>query len=71
MTSYRICPGKYFAEAAIFINIASVLHVFDITPPLDHNGQPIKIHPRMSDGLVSYVLLHPMPFESAYADMSL
>ncbi|KAI0712382.1 O-methylsterigmatocystin oxidoreductase [Earliella scabrosa] len=50
----RICPGKYFAEAAIFINIASVLHVFDITPPLDHNGQPIKIHPRMSDGLVSY-----------------
>nr|VWO96834.1 N/A [Ganoderma boninense] len=30
----RICPGRYFAEASLFLNIASILHVFDITPPL-------------------------------------
>ncbi|KAI0752766.1 cytochrome P450 [Daedaleopsis nitida] len=50
----RICPGRYFADAALFINVASVLHVFDITAPLDENGQTIKINPGMTDGLLSY-----------------
>ncbi|KAI0752761.1 cytochrome P450 [Daedaleopsis nitida] len=49
----RICPGRYFAEAALFINTASLLHVFDITPPVDEDGNPVKIVPQMSDGLVS------------------
>lgn len=51
----RICPGCHYAEAALFINTASLLHVFDITPPLDEDGKPIKIHPTMSDGLVTWV----------------
>ena len=49
----RICPGRYYAEAALFINTASVLHVFDIMPPLDQDGRPIRIEPRMTDGLVT------------------
>ncbi|OSD07365.1 CyP450 monooxygenase [Trametes coccinea BRFM310] len=40
----RICPGRHFALASLFINIASLLHVFDITPPLDENGQPIRVN---------------------------
>ncbi|KAI0697621.1 cytochrome P450 [Cerioporus squamosus] len=36
----RICPGRYFAQAGLFITVASVLHVFDITPPLDDQGPP-------------------------------
>ncbi|KAI0767308.1 CyP450 monooxygenase [Fomes fomentarius] len=50
----RICPGRHYADDALFINIASALHVFDITPPLDESGRPIKIEPRMSDGMVTY-----------------
>ncbi|KAI0767311.1 CyP450 monooxygenase [Fomes fomentarius] len=50
----RICPGRHYADAALFINIASALHVFDITPPLDDDGRPVKIEPRMSDGIVTY-----------------
>ncbi|KAI0767394.1 cytochrome P450 [Fomes fomentarius] len=50
----RVCPGRYFAEAAIFINVAAALHVFDITPPLDEHGSPITIVPRVTDGAISH-----------------
>ncbi|KAI0697620.1 cytochrome P450 [Cerioporus squamosus] len=36
----RICPGRYFAQTGLFITVASILHVFDITPPLDGQGRP-------------------------------
>ncbi|TFK83547.1 cytochrome P450 [Polyporus arcularius HHB13444] len=50
----RICPGRFFAEAALFINIARVLHVFDIGPPLDEHGEVIQVEPKMKDGILSY-----------------
>ncbi|TBU24745.1 cytochrome P450 [Dichomitus squalens] len=50
----RICPGRYFAEAALFINIACALHVFNITQPLGEDGQPIEIKPGHTDSLISY-----------------
>ncbi len=49
----RICPGRHYADDALFVNIASALHVFNITPPLDDSGRPIKIEPCMSDGMVT------------------
>ncbi|KAM5536769.1 hypothetical protein V8D89_009487 [Ganoderma adspersum] len=49
-----ICPGRYFAEDMVFINVACVLHVFDITPPVGEDGRPIKIEHVLSDTLVSY-----------------
>ncbi|OJT15145.1 O-methylsterigmatocystin oxidoreductase [Trametes pubescens] len=48
-----ICPGRYFAHATLFIHIACVLHVFDVGPPLDEEGWPIKIEYRQSHGLAS------------------
>ncbi|RDX45834.1 cytochrome P450 [Lentinus brumalis] len=50
----RICPGRYFAEAAVFINVAAALHVFDITPPVDDAGKPINIIPTMTDGILTH-----------------
>ncbi|RDX45842.1 cytochrome P450 [Lentinus brumalis] len=52
----RICPGRHFAEETVFINMASVLHCFDIGPPLDDHGQPIKIVPAWTDGLFSFIV---------------
>ena len=49
----RICPGRHFSDAALFINVAMLLHAFDITPPLDDGGNEMKIEPRMKDGFVS------------------
>ncbi|RPD61610.1 cytochrome P450 [Lentinus tigrinus ALCF2SS1-6] len=50
----RICPGRYFAESSLFINVATVLHVFDIGLPVDEAGLPIKIVPDLTDGLLAY-----------------
>ena len=52
----RICPGRYFADTGLFINIASFLHVFDIGQPLDNAGNPIRIPHSMTDGFLSSVL---------------
>ncbi|KAI0369339.1 CyP450 monooxygenase [Pilatotrama ljubarskyi] len=51
----RICPGRHFADDALFINVASVLHVFDIVPALDEHGQPIPVEARMTSGFLSYL----------------
>ncbi|RPD62574.1 O-methylsterigmatocystin oxidoreductase [Lentinus tigrinus ALCF2SS1-6] len=51
----RICPGRYFAKDSLFLIIASVLHMFSITPPVDDHGQPVKVEPIMSDGFLSYL----------------
>ena len=49
----RICPGRHFGLAAVYINVASALHVFKFSPPLDEHGREIKIEPRMVSGFVS------------------
>ena len=52
-TSLSICPGRYFAQASLFLNIARVLHVLDIGPPIDEGGETIRVEPRMKDGILS------------------
>ncbi|OCH89273.1 cytochrome P450 [Obba rivulosa] len=55
----RICPGRYFSDISLFINVACVLHVFDITPVLDEHGNPRIPEIKMTTGFLS----HPVPFE--------
>ncbi|CDO69911.1 hypothetical protein BN946_scf184884.g70 [Trametes cinnabarina] len=50
----RKCPGRHFAEAALFILIASVLHVFEIGSPKDEDGRPVKLEYEQSHGFLSY-----------------
>ena len=52
----RICPGRYYADASLFVNVAMVLHVFNIVPPLDKDGREIKIEPKMTNGILSCVI---------------
>ena len=52
----RLCPGRYYADASLFINVAMVLHVFDISPPLDKDGKAMNINPQMTNGLLSCVM---------------
>ncbi|TBU37472.1 cytochrome P450 [Dichomitus squalens] len=49
----RVCPGRSFAEASLSIYCASVLHVFDILPPLDEHGRPVEMQYRPTDDMVS------------------
>ncbi|KAI0763625.1 cytochrome P450 [Trametes elegans] len=50
----RVCPGRHFARSALFIAVASVLHVFDVSLPVDENGEEIQVNYRPSGGLVSF-----------------
>ncbi|KAI8994152.1 cytochrome P450 [Trametes punicea] len=48
----RICPGRYLALPSLFINNASLLHVFDISLPLDDNRSQIRIVHEQSHGFI-------------------
>lgn len=58
---FRSCPGNHFADAALFIYIASALHTFNISPPQDENGRPIHIEPRGTNGMISSVISLRVP----------
>ena len=50
----RICPGRHFADATIFIVTSSVLSVFNVTKAKDENGDeiPVKAAVTVSSGIV-------------------
>ncbi|KAI0670902.1 CyP450 monooxygenase [Trametes maxima] len=49
----RICPGRHFANVALQIAIASLLHIFNIAAPVDEDGLPIHIEHTQEHGLLS------------------
>jgi len=53
----RICPGRHFVDATLFIVISSVLSVFNVTKAKDENGHDIPVKPVMTtrSGIVVYV----------------
>ncbi|KAI0767232.1 CyP450 monooxygenase [Fomes fomentarius] len=55
----RICPGRHFADTALFIVVSTVLHTLSITAPVDEFGRQVKLSGKMTHGLLSY----PEPFE--------
>lgn len=48
----RACPGRFMADAQVWISIACILSVFDISP-MDANGSPINVTPAFSSGMIS------------------
>ncbi|KAI0670927.1 cytochrome P450 [Trametes maxima] len=49
----RVCPGRHFADEMLYLNVASILHVFNIEPPRDECGQTVKIKMTQAHGLTS------------------
>lgn len=67
----RICPGRHFAESMLSLSIASALHVFEISAPLDGDGNPIRIRPSMTEGGVwSVPSSQPPDSEEADTDVT-
>ncbi|KAF8513269.1 cytochrome P450, partial [Gautieria morchelliformis] len=55
----RICPGRYLADNSVFIAVASILKVFDITLARDsRTGEEIPVSKAFTSGFFSY----PEPF---------
>ncbi|KAH8112981.1 cytochrome P450 [Phellopilus nigrolimitatus] len=55
----RICPGRFFADNAVFIGIASLLSAFNIQKALDENGVPIT----PTEEYTTNFIRHPKPFK--------
>lgn len=49
----RICPGRFFADDSVFLTLALLLHVFELSRPLDENGQPVDLKIEWRSGLVA------------------
>ncbi|KAI0674473.1 CyP450 monooxygenase [Trametes maxima] len=56
----RVCAGRHFADASLFIIVASVLHTLSIEPPLDALGKPVKPEPKVTTHML---LSYPKPFK--------
>ncbi len=48
----RICAGRHFADASLYIIVASVLHTLSIKPPLDASGKPVHVEPKMTTDML-------------------
>ncbi|KAJ7274327.1 cytochrome P450 [Mycena haematopus] len=48
----RVCPGRFFADDSLFLLVASILHVFTISKPLDDQGEEYEPSVTWSSGLV-------------------
>ena len=49
----RICPGRHFADNAIFIAVAAILKVFEIVDARVENGKEITVKPAFTSGVGS------------------
>ncbi|OJT12192.1 hypothetical protein TRAPUB_11262, partial [Trametes pubescens] len=45
-----ICTGRHLADTTLFLTCASTLHAFNISPPLDANGDPMKLAAKVATG---------------------
>ncbi|KAJ3751144.1 cytochrome P450, partial [Lentinula detonsa] len=58
----RVCPGKHMALSSFRINVASLLHSFNITSPVvNPHGESVSVMPKIE--YISGVLNHPAPFQ--------
>ncbi|KAF9449155.1 cytochrome P450 [Macrolepiota fuliginosa MF-IS2] len=55
----RVCAGRHIADASLFITLSSILSAFDIKPPLDNEGRPVKLKAEVTPYFFSY----PVPFQ--------
>jgi hypothetical protein len=49
----RICPGRYLSDNSLYAMISLVLAVYNITPSVDDQGNPVQLKPEVTSGLLS------------------
>ena len=46
-----VCPGRYLADASLWIAVVSILAAFEICPALDENGQEEAVNIEFTDAM--------------------
>ncbi|KLO11753.1 cytochrome P450 [Schizopora paradoxa] len=62
----RFCPGRHLAQQSIFMTVANILHVFNVTKARDEDGGVIEPRVEYKPGLIR----HPHPFKCAISPRS-
>jgi hypothetical protein len=57
----RACPGQYLALDSVWIAVASILAVFDLTKAVEDDGKVIEPRCEYFSGLARYVDISHMP----------
>ena len=65
----RICPGKEFADASLFMVITTTLAVFDIKRAIDKDGREIKPSASWSSEFVRYITFSDYQFQQSYPEI--
>ncbi|KAF8874417.1 cytochrome P450 [Infundibulicybe gibba] len=55
----RMCPGRFMAEAQLWISIACMFTTFNIGPGLDESGKLVETIPEFASGMIC----HPVPYK--------
>ncbi|KAK4939634.1 hypothetical protein LTR10_020134 [Elasticomyces elasticus] len=63
----RLCQGIHIAERSLFLGISRLLWAFDLTKPLDNNGDPIT--PDIDD-LVGGITVQPRDYQAVITPRS-
>ena len=50
----RKCPGRFFADAGIYLNIVQTLAAFNIGKAVDKGGQEIEVDVKQGSGILTY-----------------
>lgn len=50
----RVCPGRFFADNGIFLNVAKTLAVFDLERGVDEEGRAVGVDVRPKSGVLTY-----------------
>ena len=48
-----ICPGRHFSDNALYSIASCLLAVYDIKPPVDDQGNTLKLEPKFTTGPVT------------------
>ncbi|KAL1891496.1 hypothetical protein Sste5346_007587 [Sporothrix stenoceras] len=62
----RVCPGRFFADASLYLNIVQLLATFNISKAVDDKGNLINVNVKPKPGILSY----PTAFRFAVAPRS-
>ena len=50
---HSACPGKHLSDNSLYSIISCLLAVYDIKPPVDDQGNTLKLKPEFTTGLLS------------------
>ncbi|CAG8247576.1 unnamed protein product [Penicillium olsonii] len=62
----RLCPGRLVADISLFLTISHTLAVFNITKPLNKDGQEVESSVNFTPGIIS----HPEEYECVFTPRS-